>query len=387
MPRPYPKEFRDDVVRVARNREPGVHLKQIAADFGISESCLTNWMKAADVEDGVKPGTTAAENAENRELRKRLRLLEQENEVLRRAAAYLSQANLPKMMYPLVRELAVDGIPVTVTCRVLKIARQPYYRWLQAPVTDAELVEAYRANALFDAHKDDPEFGYRFMLDEAAIAGEAMAARTAWRICSGMGWWSTFGKPKRGKTKRPGPPVHDDLCAVVDEHGVTRHVFAADAPNELWLTDITEHRTGEGKLYLCAVKDVYSNRIVGYSIDSRMKSRLAVAALNNAVARRGDVAGCIVHSDRGSQFRSRKFVHAINRHSLVGSMGRVGACGDNAAMESFFSLLQKNVLDRRSWATREELRIAIVTWIERTYHRRRRQDALGRLTPIEYETI
>ena len=95
MPKPYPKEFRDDVVRVARNREPGVHLKQIAADFGISESCLTNWLKNADVEDGIKPGTTAAENAENRELRKRVRLLEQENEVLRRAAAYLSQANLP----------------------------------------------------------------------------------------------------------------------------------------------------------------------------------------------------------------------------------------------------------------------------------------------------
>ncbi|GAA1505831.1 transposase [Nocardioides humi] len=95
MPKPYPQEFRDDVVRVARNREPGVHLKQIAADFGISESCLTNWMKTADVEDGVKPGSTGAENTENRELKKRIRLLEQENEVLRRAAAYLSQANLP----------------------------------------------------------------------------------------------------------------------------------------------------------------------------------------------------------------------------------------------------------------------------------------------------
>lgn len=95
MPKPYPKEFRDDVVRVARNREPGVHLKQIAADFGVSESCLTNWMKTADVEDGVKPGTTAAENAELREARKRIRLLEHENEVPRRAAAYLSQANLP----------------------------------------------------------------------------------------------------------------------------------------------------------------------------------------------------------------------------------------------------------------------------------------------------
>ena len=95
VPKPYPKEFREDVVRVARNREPGVHLKQVAADFGISESCLTNWMKTADVEDGIQPGTTSADNAELREARKRIRLLEQENEVLRRAAAYLSQANLP----------------------------------------------------------------------------------------------------------------------------------------------------------------------------------------------------------------------------------------------------------------------------------------------------
>ncbi len=214
-----------------------------------------------------------------------------------------------------------------------------------------------------------------------------MAARTAWRICSDNGWWSAFGK-KRGKnSKLPGPPVHDDLCAVTDENGRVRHEFTADAPNELWVGDITEHWTGEGKLYLCAFKDAYSNRIVGYSIDSRMKSRLAVAALNNAVARRGDVAGCIVHTDRGSQFRSRKFVRRLNHHRMVGSMGRVGAAGDNAAMESFFSLLQKNVLDRRSWATREDLRITIVTWIERTYHLRRRQDGLGRLTPIEFETI
>ena len=137
---------------------------------------------------------------------------------------------------------------------------------------------------------------------------------------------------------------------------------------------------------MCAIKDVLSNRIVGYSIDSRMKSRIAVNALNNAVARHGDVAGCIVHTDRGSQFRSRKHMRALNRYGMVGSMDRVGAAGDNAAMESFFALLQNNVLDRRTWTTREELRIAIVTWIERTYHRRRRQDRLGRLTPIQFET-
>ena len=276
------------------------------------------------------------------------------------------------------RELAADGIPVVMRCRVLKLARQPFYRWLARPVTPATLVRAYRANALHDAHREDPEFGYRFLADEAAAAGEPMAARTAWRICSTNGWWSVFGKPRRGKNRRPGPPVHDDLV---------RRRFTADRPNMLWLSDISEHRTGEGKLYICAVKDVCSGRIVGYSIESRMKSRLAVTALQNAVARRGDVAGCVVHTDRGSQFRSRRFVHELNRFRMAGSVGRVGAAGDNAAMESFFSLLQRNVLDRQQWATREQLRIAIVSWIERTYHRRRRQSRLGRLTPIEYEAI
>ena len=117
-----------------------------------------------------------------------------------------------------------------------------------------------------------------------------------------------------------------------------------------------------------------------------MESALAVDALNHAVARRGDVAGCIVHSDRGSQFRSRKFLAALRRHDLRGSMGQVASAGDNAAMESVFALLQKNVLDQRRWTTREQLRIRIITWIERTYHRRR-QARLGRLTPIEYEAI
>lgn len=276
---------------------------------------------------------------------------------------------------------------MTVTCRVLKLSRQPYYRWLANPITPSEVVEAYRANALFDAHRDDPEFGHRLLADEARHVGEAVAYRTAWRICRDNAWWSVFGKKRGGNGKKPGPAVHDDLCTVTDEKGRIRHVFAADAPNQLWLTDITEHKTAEGKLYLCAVKDVFSNKIVGYSIDSRMKSQLAVNALENAVAMRGDVAGCVVHSDRGSQFRSRKFLRAITRHRMVGSMGRVASCGDNAAMESFFSLLQKNVLDRHSWATRDELRIAIVTWIERTYHRRRRQAALGRLTPVEFEAI
>ena len=163
-------------------------------------------------------------------------------------------------------------------------------------------------------------------------------------------------------------------------------MFAASAPNEVWLGDITEHRTKEGKLYLCAIKDVFSNRIVGYSIDERMKASLAVSALRNAIGLRRP-RGTVVHSDRGSQFRSAKFVRLLRDAGLAGSMGRVGACADNAAMESFFALLQKNVLNTQRWSTREELRLAIVIWIERTYHRRRRQRGLGKLTPLEFETI
>jgi len=281
-------------------------------------------------------------------------------------------------MYPLVKELAGDGIPVAVTCRVLKLARQPYYRWLAAPITTRELDEAYLANVLFDAHVDDPEFGYRLLADEADKVGVRASDRRVWRICADNGWWSVFGKKRAKNGKKVGPPAHDDRVL---------RVFRADAPNRLWLWDITEHATSEGKLYLCAIKDVYSNRIVGYSISDRMTSRIAVNALASAVQRRRDVAGCIVHSDRGSQFRSRKVLRELERHGLLGSMGQIASAGDNAAMESFFSLLQKNVLDRRRWATRDELRLAIITWIERTYHRRRRQARLGRLTPIEYETI
>lgn len=242
---------------------------------------------------------------------------------------------------------------------------------------------------MFDTHRDDPEFGYRFLADEARIEhGEEVSDRTAWLTASANGWWSVFGK-KRGKNgKKPGPAVHDDLSVIIDEFGRERHRFEASGPNKLWLTDITEHRTmKEGKLYLCGAKDAFSGRIVGYAIDSRMTASLAVRAVRNAVRIRGNGSGCVVHSDRGSQFRNKKLRRELAVNNLIGSMGRVASCGDNAAMKSFFSPLQKNVLNRRVWDSREELRIAIVTRIERTYHRRRRQARLGRLTPIEFETI
>lgn len=123
-------------------------------------------------------------------------------------------------------------------------------------------------------------------------------------------------------------------------------------------------------------------------MNHQMTSELAVSALENAIIRRtAPTEDCVVHSDRRSQFRSRKYVEALKRHQLQGLMGRVVAAGDNAARESFFALLQKNVLNRQYWETREQLRLAIIYWIVAAYRRRRRQRALGRLTPLEFETV
>ena len=281
------------------------------------------------------------------------------------------------MMFPLVLDLAAEGIPVRLTCGVLGFSTQAFYKWRACPVSDRDWADAHVVNAIVDVHGDDPEFGYRFIADELERAGEPTNERRVWRLCRDHRVWSTTTKKgRRSSAKTPGPAVHDDLV---------RRNFTASSLDAVWLTDITEHPTLEGKLYLCSIKDLCSNRIVGYAIDERMTAQLAISALRSAIARRRPHDTVIVHSDRGGQFRARSFRAVLTAAGLRGSMGRVAAAGDNAAMESFHSLLQKNVLNRQRWRTRAELRYEIIRWIEHTYNRQRRQRALGKLTPVEFE--
>lgn len=281
------------------------------------------------------------------------------------------------MSFPLVRDLAAEGFSVRLTCGVLGFSAQAFYKWQARPCSDRDWADAHVTNTIVDVHADDPEFGYRFIADELERAGQPTNERRVWRLCREQRIWSTTTKKgRKGAGKTPGPAVHDDLV---------RRNFTAAQIDTVWLTDITEHPTLEGKLYVCAIKDLCSNRIVGYAIDERMTAQLAVSALRSAIARRRPVGTVVVHSDRGSQFRARSFRAVLTNAGLRGSMGRVASAGDNAAMESFHSLLQKNVLDQRRWKTRDELRYAVITWIEHTYNRRRRQRALGKLTPVEYE--
>jgi transposase InsO family protein len=281
------------------------------------------------------------------------------------------------MKFPLVRDLAERGFPVRLTCGVLGFSAQAYYKWRANPCSDRDWADAHLVSAIVDVHRDDPEFGYRFIADELHDLGHVASETRVHKLCRAHRIWSTTTKKgRRASGKVPGP-------AVADDH--VQRVFSAPAPDRIWLTDITEHPTGEGKLYVCSLKDLFSNRIVGYSIGARMTADLACDALRAAIARRQPRGTVIVHADRGGQFRSRAFQRIVTAHHLTMSMGRVASAADNAAMESFHALLQKNVLDRQRWATRDELRLAIVTWIERTYHRRRRQRSLGKLTPIEFE--
>jgi putative transposase len=164
--------------------------------------------------------------------------------------------------------------------------------------------------------------------------------------------------------------------------------FTATGPNQLWITDITEHPTEEGKLYCAAVVDVFARRAVGYSMADHLRTELVCDALGMALARRSHQPGAtIMHSDHGCQYTSWEFGKRLRKAGLLASMGSVGDCYDNAMMESFWGTLQLEVLDRRKWATRDELANAIFEWIECWYNPKRRHSSLGMRSPIEYEQL
>lgn len=162
--------------------------------------------------------------------------------------------------------------------------------------------------------------------------------------------------------------------------------FTATEPNRKWLTDITEHHTREGKVYCAVVLDVYSRRVVGWSIDSSPTAALVTNALGMAIDSRRPGLGAIIHSDHGVQYGSWAFTKRAKDSGLVPSMGSVGDCYDNAMMESFWSRMQIELLDRHRWRTRIELANAIFDYLEIFHNRQRRHSRLGMLTPVEYET-
>jgi putative transposase len=283
------------------------------------------------------------------------------------------------MSFRLVQELAADGLHVAVACRVLRVSTSGYYEWhgrvpSARAVADAALTaQIAEIHAMSRGSYGAPRVYDELRLGRAVRCGRKRVARLM-KLARLQGVYR-----RRGRRLHPGPPVHDDLV---------RRRFVADAPNRLWLTDITEHPTREGKVYCAAVLDVYSRRIVGWSIADHLRTELVVDALEMARWRRLPQPGqTIVHSDRGSQYTAWAFGHRLRAAGLLGSMGRVASALDNAMMESFFGTLQRELLDRQRWVTRAELARAIFEWIEGWYNPRRRHTGIGSRSPVDYERM
>jgi putative transposase len=274
--------------------------------------------------------------------------------------------------------LSCEKIDVAVACRILKVSRSGYYEWLSRPVSDRDWDDAHLLDEIKDVHvASRATYGAPRVHAELKLGRGHRIGRK--RVARLMRTERLQGICHRRKGRhRPAPAVHDDLV---------KRSFSAERPDQLWCTDITEHPTREGKVYCAAILDVFSRRIVGWSIADHIRSELVVDALQMATWRRQPEPGAVVHSDRGSQYTSWIFGHRLREAGLLGSMGRVASSVDNTMMESFWSTMQRELLDRQRWDTRAELSSAIFEWIEAFYNPVRRHTSIGDLSPIEFEAL
>lgn len=278
----------------------------------------------------------------------------------------------------MIEHLATAGIPVARACKVLGVHRQKYYQKKRAPRTQRELRREWLTGLIREVHvASRGTYGYRRVHAELTMGmGVKVCDRTVFTLMSEAG---LYGLPGPARIKR--------LRGVVTADDLVNRKFHRLRPNELWVTDITQHRTREGWVYCAAVLDAYSRRIVGWSIDSTQDSTLVVNALDMAIRNRHPKPGGIVHADHGTQFTSWVFGEKIRSAGLLPSYGSVGDGLDNAMMESFWSSMQIELLNRKKWKTRVELANAIFDYIEIFHNRQRRHSALGYRTPIEYELL
>jgi putative transposase len=273
--------------------------------------------------------------------------------------------------------LTGQGIDVSQACRMLGVSQSGYYVWKGRPDAPRTLRRIWLAGEIADVHKASAgTYGApRVHAELVHGRGIAVGQNAVEAIMRELG---IKGLPTRRLPRGA-------KLAKVTSTDLVRRVFRGDRPNELWVTDITEHPTREGKVYCCVVLDTFSRRVVGWSIDSTQTTTLVLNALGMATQRCPQRDGLVIHSDRGAQFTSWAFSKNVRDAGIAPSMGAVGSAYDNALMESFWARVQVELLNRRRWKTRIELAYAIHDYIELWHNTRRRHSSLGMLTPTEAE--
>jgi putative transposase len=271
------------------------------------------------------------------------------------------------------------SFPVSVMCDVLGVSRSGYHGWASRAPSDRALSDAWLTSRIVEIHEQARGvYGSRRVRAELRLGQGIEISRKRVRRLMRQAGISGLVKVKRGRTtiRVPGVQVADDLV---------ERKFRPDAPNVLWVADITYLRTWEGWLYLAAVQDTYSRRIVGWSMAEHMRFDLVVDALQMAVHRRRPEPGLIHHSDQGGQYVSLGFGQQARDAGISISMGSKGDCFDNAVAESFFATIKKELVHRQPWPNRRDLSSAVFEYIEAFYNRQRRHSTLGYLSPEEFE--
>ena len=282
--------------------------------------------------------------------------------------------------YRIISAEKASGVPVSLACELLEVSRSGYYEWATRAPSDRELTDAWLTEKIKQIHAENREvYGSpRIHAELRMTYGINVGRKRVERLMQAAGVSGLVAR-KRGRTtvRVQGVRVADDLV---------KRQFRPDAPDVLWIADFSYLRTWEGWLYLAAVQDAFSRRIVGWCMADHMREGLVIDALRMAVRRRRPDPGVIHHSDKGSQYVSLGFGQACTRAGISRSMGgSVGDCYDNAVAETFFATLKKELVYRRSWPTRQELCSEVFEYIEGFYNRRRRHSTLGMLSPADYE--
>lgn len=268
--------------------------------------------------------------------------------------------------------------PVALMCRVLEVSASGFYAWLVRPPSQRECQDAWLTDKIEAIHKENRGvYGVRRIHACLRRLDIRISKKRVHRLMKLAGV-SGLVKKKRGKTtvSIPGVETAGDLV---------RRYFNPTGPNALWVADITYIRTWEGWLYLAAVMDCYSRKIVGWQLADSLRAEIVVDALSMAVKARRPAPGLIHHSDRGSQYTALIFNERCKAAGIDTSMGAKGCAYDNAVAESFFATIKKELINRRSWPTKAETRVAIFEYIEAFYNRIRLHSTIGNLSPVEFE--
>ncbi|MEJ1982920.1 IS3 family transposase [Acinetobacter baumannii] len=367
----YPEEFKIEAVKQVVDR--GYSVASVATRLDITTHSLYAWIKKYGPDSSTNKEQSDAQ-AEIRRLQKELKRVTDERDIFKKSRGVLRKA--VRLRYAFIRDNTCCW-PVRLLCRVLDVHPSGFYAWLQQPHSQRHQADLRLTGQIKQFWLESGcVYGYRKIHLDLRDSGQQCGVNRVWRLMKRVGIKAQVGYRS--------PRARKGEASIVSPNRLQRQ-FNPDAPDERWVTDITYIRTHEGWLYLAVVVDLFSRKIIGWSMQSRMTKDIVLNALLMAVWRRNPQKQVLVHSDQGSQYTSHEWQSFLKSHGLEGSMSRRGNCHDNAVAESFFQLLKRERIKKKIYGTREEARSDIFDYIEMFYNSKRRHGSSDQMSPTEYE--